>query len=236
MYRVLVADDDPVMLSMIATLLHKEGHQVIKTTSADGVLAELERTTPDMLLIDINLPDRNGLSVCSEIRQNGEFDDMPIVFLTAGPNSPDNIADALNMGGDDFISKPFAARELAARVRAQLRRVQVRRENSNPSIRMVPATEQAYIDGNEVELTRVEFALLQQMCQKPNEWQTTRELLVDVWSYPGDVGDAALVRNHIRNLRRKIEDDPDRPKIILSRHRRGYMVAARVEMAEETLT
>ncbi len=236
MYRVLVADDDPVMLSLIATLLQRENHQVIKTTSADGVFAELARTTPDMLLIDINLPDRNGLSVCADIRKNNEFDEMPIVFLTAGPSSPDNIADALNKGGDDFIAKPFAARELAARVRAQLRRVQVHRENSNPSIRLLPSSEQAYVDGVEVELTRVEYALLQQMCLKPNEWQTTRELLVDVWSYPGDVGDAALVRNHIRNLRRKIEDDPDRPKIILSRHRRGYMVAARVEITEETPT
>jgi DNA-binding response OmpR family regulator len=78
----------------------------------------------------------------------------------------------------------------------------------------------------------VEFNLLYHMCQKPNDWQTTRDLLADVWRYPGNVGDAALVRNHIRNLRRKIEPDTDRPTIILSRHRRGYMVAARVEVVE----
>lgn len=232
MYRVLVADDDPVMLNMVAKLLHKEGHEVAKTTSAQGVLTEMASTPPDLLLVDVNLPDRNGLSLCTEIRQNIEFNDMPIVFLTGGSSSPDSIAEALNAGGDDYIQKPFAARELAARVRAQLRRVQVRREINTPLIRIDRTSEKVFVDGNDIELTSVEFNLLYHMCRLPNDWQTTRDLLADVWSYPGNVGDAALVRNHVRNLRRKIEPDPDRPSIILSRHRRGYMIAARVEVIE----
>lgn len=230
MHKILVADDDPVMLNMVAKLLHKEGHEVVKTTSAEEVLREIEDDAPDLLLIDVNLPDRNGLSLCQEIRQDDELKDMPIVFLTAGSNSPDSIAEALNAGGDDYIQKPFAARELAARIRAQLRRVQVRREINTPLIRIDLANEKVFVDTEDIELTSVEFNLLRHMCQHPNEWQTTRELLANVWSYPGNVGDAALVRNHVRNLRRKLEPDPDRPTIILSRHRRGYMVAARVEM------
>ncbi len=230
MHKILVADDDPVMLNMVAKLLHKEGHEVVKTTSAEEVLREIEDDAPDLLLIDVNLPDRNGLSLCQEIRQDDELKDMSIVFLTAGSNSPDSIAEALNAGGDDYIQKPFAARELAARIRAQLRRVQVRREINTPLIRIDLANEKVFVDTEDIELTSVEFNLLRHMCQHPNEWQTTRELLANVWSYPGNVGDAALVRNHVRNLRRKLEPDPDRPTIILSRHRRGYMVAARVEM------
>lgn len=232
MYRVLVADDDPVMLNMVMKLLQREGHEVVKTTSAQGVTKELEQSDLDLLLIDVNLPDRNGLLLCRDLRQNGDYSDIPIIFLTGDSASPDSIAEALNAGGDDYIQKPFAARELAARVRAQLRRVQVRRDISTPLIRLVPATEKIYVDNQEIELTHVEFNLLYHMCQKPNDWQTTRDLLADVWRYPGNVGDAALVRNHIRNLRRKIEPDADRPTIILSRHRRGYMISARVEVVE----
>ncbi|MEM6283276.1 MAG: response regulator transcription factor [Chloroflexota bacterium] len=236
MHRILVADDDPVMLNMVAKLLHKEGHEVVKTTSAQGVHQQIEQANPDLLLVDVNLPDRNGLLLCQELRSNPEFDNMPIVFLTGASSSPDSVAEALNAGGDDYIQKPFAARELAARVRAHLRRVQVRREISTPLIRLYPATEMAIVDNREVDLTHVEYNLLQHMCSRPNEWQTTRDLLVEVWSYPGNVGDAALVRNHVRNLRRKIEVDADRPTIILSRHRRGYMIAARVEVVEASTT
>ncbi len=84
-----------------------------------------------------------------------------------------------------------------------------------------------------VSLTPVEFDLLNYLCQTPNEWHTTQTLLADVWDYPEDVGDAALVRNHIRNLRRKLESNPDRPSIILSRHRRGYIIRARVENGDD---
>jgi DNA-binding response OmpR family regulator len=236
MYRILVADDDPVMLNMVAKLLHKEGYEIVKTTSAAGVYQQIDQSNPDLLLVDVNLPDRNGLLLCKELRESREYDNMPIVFLTGGSSSPDTVAEALNVGGDDYIQKPFAARELSARVRAQLRRVQVRREISTPLIRLYPTTEQVFVDSRDIDLTHVEFNLLQHMCKKPNEWQTTRDLLAEVWSYPGNVGDAALVRNHVRNLRRKIELDADRPAIILSRHRRGYMIAARVELVQESTT
>lgn len=230
MYTILVADDEPVILSMVENLLKREGHNVVKTTSAEGVESAIEEQVPDLLLVDVNLPDRNGLSLCRDLRKRSQLDDMPIVFLTGASASPDAIAEALNAGGDDYINKPFAARELAARVRAHLRRVQVRREVSTPLVTIDPVAYRVFVDNKEIELTRVEFNLLYNMCKKPNDWQTTRDLLAEVWNYPGNVGDAALVRNHIRNLRRKIEPDPDRPAIITSRHRRGYMIAARVEI------
>lgn len=233
MYTILVADDEPVMLRMVERLLHKEGHEIIKTTSAQGVLNALDKQKPDLLLIDVNLPDRNGLALCQELRRSPEYNEMPIVFLTGAASSPDDIADALNAGGDDYIHKPFAARELAARIRAQLRRVKARREVNTPMLRLVAATNRVYINSEEIELTRVEFNLLYHLCKHADGWLTTRDLLEDVWRYPGNVGDAALVRNHIRNLRLKIEPNPDHPTIIVSRHRRGYMVSARVEFDGE---
>lgn len=235
MYTILVADDEPIMLSMIEKLLRKEGHEIIKTTSAQGIVSELSQKLPDLLLIDVNLPDRNGLSLCRELRQQSEYDDMPIVFLTGAASSPDDVAEALNAGGDDYIRKPFAARELTARIRSQLRRAEARRHVSMPTLRLDTAHHIVYKDAEPIELTRVEFNLLYHMCKHPNVWQTTRDLLAEVWRYPGNVGDAALVRNHIRNLRRKIEPDPDHPQIIMSRHRRGYMIAARVEIGGSAL-
>jgi len=232
-HRVLIAEDDPVMLNMVATLLTKDGHTVMKATSASSVMQQIEEDTPDLMLIDVNLPDRNGLLLCKDLRRRAEYNEIPIVFLTGDSTSPDDVAQALNVGGDDYIKKPFAARELAARVRAHLRRVQVRRELSTPLLRLVPTTEQAFLDSKRLDLTPMEFKLLLYMCQYPNEWQTTRDLLSNVWNYPKAVGDSALVRNHIRNLRCKIEPDPDRPAIIVSRHRRGYMIDARVDIADE---
>ncbi|MEO0564204.1 MAG: response regulator transcription factor [Chloroflexota bacterium] len=234
MYTILVADDEPIMLSLVETLLKKEGYSVVRATSAEGVFEQLEHHQPDLFLIDVNLPDRNGILLCEDLRENPDFLETPIVFLTAGVSEPEDVARALNAGGDDFIRKPFAARELAARIRAHLRRVRVRMESRMTHLYFVPSANTVTINNGEpIELTQVEFNLLSHMCAKPNKWQTTRDLLAEVWRYPGNIGDAALVRNHIRNIRLKIEPNPDYPTIIKSRHRRGYLVEAVIEVAEE---
>ncbi len=234
MYTILVADDDPIMLGMVERLMQKEGYAVVKSTSAQGVYDLLNDSSPDLFLIDMNLPDDNGLAVCNAIRNHTEFAESPIIFLTGVMVTPNDVAEALNAGGDDYIHKPFAARELAARVRAQLRRVIASQRRGMTLLQLNPEAYTVIVDGQrEVELTPVEFNLLHHMCQQPNTWQTTRDLLADVWRYPGNIGDAALVRNHIRNIRRKIEANPDHPTIILSRHRRGYLVDAQVSIVGE---
>lgn len=234
MYTILVADDDPIMLGMVERLMQKEGYAVVKSTSAQGVYDLLNDSSPDLFLIDMNLPDDNGLAVCNAIRNHTEFAESPIIFLTGVMVTPNDVAEALNAGGDDYIHKPFAARELAARVRAQLRRVIASQRRGMTLLQLNPEANTVIVDGQrEVELTPVEFNLLHHMCQQPNTWQTTRDLLADVWRYPGNIGDAALVRNHIRNIRRKIEANPDHPTIILSRHRRGYLVDAQVSIVGE---
>lgn len=234
MYTILVADDDPIMLGMVERLMQREGYAVVKSTSAQGVYELLKDAAPDLFLIDMNLPDENGLAVCEAIRNNPEFAESPVIFLTGVMSSPNDVAEALNAGGNDYIHKPFAARELAARVRAQLRRVVATQRRGMTLLQLNPEANVVVVDGQrEVELTPVEFNLLHHMCRQPNTWQTTRDLLADVWRYPGNIGDAALVRNHIRNIRRKIELNPDHPTIILSRHRRGYLVDAQVSIVGE---
>jgi DNA-binding response OmpR family regulator len=229
MPQILVVDDDIEILMMIELLFKQEGYTTLKARSAVESLKLIETVTPDLLLIDVALPEVDGISLCRKLRRRVELENTPIIFLT-GEDSPYGVVEALNAGGDDYVRKPFAIRELAARVRAQLRRSAL--NESISTVRLLPMTHQVFVNEREVELTRVEFDLLQHLCNYPDRWHTTRELLGGVWQYPQGVGDAALVRNHIRNLRRKLEDDPERPEIVQSRHRRGYIIRAHVQIGE----
>jgi two-component system, OmpR family, alkaline phosphatase synthesis response regulator PhoP len=169
----------------------------------------------------------DGIALCRKLRGQPHTANTPIIFLT-GNTSSNNVVDALNSGGDDFIRKPFVPRELIARVRAHIRRSALYGEDNIPIVRIIPTQYRIFIEDREVGLTRVEFDLLKYMCSAPHKLHSTEDLLAGVWQYPKGVGDAALVRNHIHNLRRKLEDDPERPMVIQSRHGRGYVVKARV--------
>jgi two-component system response regulator VicR len=152
------------------------------------------------------------------------------VFIT-GSDSPYTIAEAMDAGGDDFIRKPFIVREFTARLRAHLRRVtRVEPVDTLPTIRIYPDLRVVLVDDREIDLTQVEFDLLKFLCLAPTKLHSTQDLLIQVWQYPPDAGDTALVRNHIRNLRRKLEDSPERPEIIQSRHGRGYTIKAHVQI------
>ncbi len=230
MYKILIVDDDKTILDMIEQLLDQEGHLTLRATSAHEALALIERATPHMVVIDVNLPGMDGITLCRRLRLRPELSETPIIFIT-GEDSSYSVVEALGAGGDDYIRKPFALRELAARIRAHLRRVAQQYTNEDlPRIRIYPDTYRVFVNEREIELTRVEFDLLLYLCDSPEEWHSTRDLLANVWSYPQGVGDAALVRNHIRNLRRKLEDTPERPEIIQSRHGRGYIIRANVEV------
>ncbi len=235
MYRILVVDDDIQMLELIAQLLEREGYEVQTATSAQQVLEIVEHDAPDLFIIDVYLPGTDGLSLCRQLRKRTKTSALPVVFIT-GQNTPYSAAEALEAGGDDFIRKPFAVRELTARLRAHLRRLHLgSNEEDLPVIRIYPDTRTVLVDEREVDLTQVEYELLAYLCSNPARLHSTQDLLINVWQYPSDAGDAALVRNHIRNLRRKLEDAPDRPEIIQSRHGRGYTIKAIVEFVGETI-
>jgi DNA-binding response OmpR family regulator len=233
MPQILVVDDDAEILTMIELLLKQEGYNALKARLPAEALKVVQESTPDLMLIDVVLPEMDGISLCRKLRKRPELENVPIIFLT-GEDSSYGVVEALNAGGDDYVRKPFAMRELAARVRAHLRRSAF--NESIPTIRLLPMTHQVFVNEREVELTRVEFDLLQHLCNHPENWHTTRDLLGGVWQYPQGVGDAALVRNHIRNLRRKLEEDPERPEIIQSRHRRGYIVRAHVQFGGSAIS
>jgi len=176
-----------------------------------------------VIILDTSLSDMNALELCAHLRTMPFVDDTPILFLSINP-SAQYAAQALDRGGDDYLRKPFATQELNARVRALLRRSPGRHPVA--SLHLEPELWEVQVNGRPVALTPTEFALLDYLCRHPHQHHTARRLLETVWEYHPGGGDTALVRNHIRNLRRKIEDDPDHPTIIVSTHGRGYHVHA----------
>lgn len=236
MYKILIVDDDLETVGMIEDFLDREGYFVSRATSAREALALVERDTPELMVINTSLKSgMDGLTLCRRFRGNVRTATTPIIFLTDQGNHHAG-ADALEAGGDDYIRKPFALRELGARIRAHLRRVSGSIMDGLPMLRIVPDNMMVYINERQTVLTQVEFELLTYLCNAPHQLHSTQDLLSDVWHYPMGTGDAALVRNHIRNLRRKLEDDPERPTIIQSRHGRGYAVRARVQVESSTVS
>lgn len=232
MYEIMIVDDDIQMLDMVELVLRREGFTVKRASSGFDALEQTSDQTPDLFVIDAMMPEMDGITLCRKLRAHPLTSNTPIIFLT-GNTSSNNVVDALNSGGDDFIRKPFVPRELIARVRAHIRRSALYGEENVPILRIVPTQFRAFMESRELTLTRVEFDLLKYMCSAPHKLHSTEDLLAGVWQYPKGVGDAALVRNHIHNLRRKIEDDPERPAVIQSRHGRGYVVKARVLVDDE---
>jgi len=227
MHKILIVDDDPNILQILEHVLDEEDYEVLKARSGLEALRIAQFDKPDLCIFDIGMPHMDGIMLCRTIRTIQDLDEVPILFLTA-QNSAYTVADALEAGGDDYIRKPFSVRELAARVRAHLRRAN--QESALPLLSIQTKTYQAFVNQREILLTRIEFELLLFLSRSPNTWYTTQELLEKVWEYPNGVGDAALVRNHVRNLRRKVEENPDKPVIIQSRPGRGYAVRASVQI------
>lgn len=227
MYTILIAESQPSDARQLGDLLRQEGYRVLSALNLPRARQLIASEAVDLFVLTLHFNNWQGVALCRELRADARFTNTPIIFL-GEQTSPNRAAEALDAGGDDFVRKPYSTRELLARVRTQLRRAGHYKEPDLPTIAIGMETHQVFVNNRETSLTRVEFDLLCYMCRVPDKWYTTRELLVNVWQYPGDVGDAALVRNHIRNLRCKIEDDPNRPTIIQSRHRRGYVVKAHI--------
>jgi DNA-binding response OmpR family regulator len=234
MYKILVVDDEVETLRMVEQFLEREGYIVDIAHSAREALSLADADAPELFVINTYLPGMDGLLLCRKLRDNPKTANTPIIFLT-GHGSPYGVSDALGAGGDDYLRKPFALRELSARIRAHMRRTASSALDDAPILTVLPHNLTVFVNERKVTLTQVEFDLLMFLCHTPHELHSTQDLLTDVWQYPEGTGDAALVRNHIRNLRRKLESDPERPAIIQSRHGRGYAIKARVQIESQAV-
>ena len=220
--RLLLVDDDERIRLALGLALADEGCEVVEAASGEEALEVLADTKVDVVLLDLMLPGVDGLEVCRRLRACG---DLPIIIVTARTESTDVVA-GLEAGADDYVSKPLVARELAARVRALLRRRQptdgrTRRPLRIGEIEIFPDEDVVRRAGFEVHLTRTEFRLLVELVGAAGRVVTREELLKRVWGYDY-FGDTRLLDVHIRRLRRKIERDPDAPECVLTVRGRGY--------------
>ena len=218
---ILIVDDEPEIVRGLEDNLRFEGYQTCAAGDGREALAVAAREAPDLILLDIMMPGQSGWDVCRELRGRGI--DVPIIMLTARGEEADRVR-GLELGADDYITKPFSLRELLARVRAVLRRPGPRQkveEFAFGEVRVRPRGRQAFKAGQPVALTRKEFDLLVYLLEHRGEVITRERLLDEVWGYER-FPTTRTVDTHILRLRRKFEADPDRPAFILTVHGQGY--------------
>ena len=219
---LFIEDDDQIRLAL-RLALEDEGYEVREAGDGASGLAAFHAKEPDLVLLDLRLPDISGFEVCRAIRA---MSIVPIVMVTAETDTADMVA-GLEAGADDYVTKPVVPRELAARVRAHLRRVQLQGTVAVPSSETFGdidlRREQGLVfkAGRELSLTKTEFNLLCEFADHPNLVLSRDQLLERVWGYDY-LGDSRLVDAHVRRLRVKIEDHPDEPRIILTVRGLGY--------------
>lgn len=231
MCHVLIVDDDARMNEAVQETLTEESYTVTAVHSAKHAMEIIHDDDYDLFIINFDMKEDNvytGRELCHLIRLIDQYKNAPVICLTHQDNVQERIQ-AFDYGADDYLVKPINLRELKARVRAHLRHV-IANQPEKSLLHINPENFLVRVDQREVVLTPIEFELLYFMAYRSNQWLSTQELLTGVWDYPDHTGNDALVRNHIRNLRRKVELDPNHPRIIQSRHGRGYKVAATVHI------
>jgi len=223
--RILIADDEPEIVRGLEDNLRFEGYQTVAATNGEDALALALSDAPDLVLLDVMMPRMSGWDVCRELRRRGV--DVPVIMLTARGAEVDRVL-GLELGADDYVTKPFSLRELLARVRAVLRRPGPRQkfeEFAFGDARVHLRGRQVFKAGLEVRVTRKEFDLLVFLVEHRGEVVTRERLLDEVWGYER-FPTTRTVDTHILKLRRKLEADPDRPRWILTVHGQGYKFVA----------
>ncbi|MGZ9585941.1 response regulator YycF [Paenibacillus marinisediminis] len=229
--KILVVDDEQPIADILKFNLEKEGYEVVCAFDGGAAVELALKEKPDLILLDLMLPVKDGMDVCREVRQHLQ---MPIIMLTAKDTELDKVL-GLEMGADDYVTKPFSTRELLARVKAHLRRLakvtsseSASAEEEKQGVRLhelLIDTDMyiVYKNGEPLDLTHREFELLHYLVKSSGKVMTREHLLQAVWGYEY-FGDVRTVDVTIRRLREKIEDDPSKPEYIITRRGLGYMM------------
>ena len=224
MPRILIVDDEPEMLRGLEDNLRFEGYQTLTAGDGERALALALSEAPDLIVLDLMLPGLSGWDVCRALRQRGL--DVPVIMLTARGTEADQVS-GLELGADDYVTKPFSLRELLARIRAVLRRPGPRLKFESfafGEVRVHVRTRQVFRSGREVSLTRKEFELLRYFLEHQGEILTRDRLLNEVWGYDR-FPTTRTVDTHVLRLRQKLEPDAERPTHFLTAHGQGYRFA-----------
>ncbi|MCH8087079.1 MAG: response regulator transcription factor [Chloroflexi bacterium] len=220
---VLIVEDDPATIELVRLYLERDGHKVIAATDGLEGLRLAREEDPDLVVLDLMLPSLDGMGVCRILRDESN---VPIIMLTARAGEEDRLA-GLDQGADDYITKPFSPRELAARVRAVLRRVARDAMEEGPAelargaIRVDLRHRMVYVENAQVELTPTEFRMLTLLMREPGRTFSRDQIIDRVFGYDFD-GFDRTVDVHVSNLRRKLGEDPDSPRYIKTIYGAGY--------------
>ncbi len=219
--RILTVEDDERIRTAVKLALEDEGWDVVEASTGEEALEAFHREPTDVVLIDIMLPGIDGFEVCRSVRRSS---DVPIVMVTARADTHDVVA-GLEAGADDYLTKPFAPKELSARIRALLRRARSTDSGSAHlrfgELEIIPDEGVVRRNGQDVHLTKTEFRLLVELASSPGRVFSREVLLERVWGY-GYFGDGRLVDVHIRRLRTKVENDPANPRHVVTVRGLGY--------------
>ncbi len=219
--RILTVEDDERIRTALRLALEDEGWEVDEVASGEEALAAFDQVPADVVLVDIMLPGLDGFDICRALRKSS---DVPIVMITARSDTHDVVA-GLEAGADDYLTKPFAPKELSARIRALLRRVRSSDTGDSEIIfgdlQILPDEGIVRVSGTEAQLTKTELRLLVELASSPGRVFSREVLLEQVWDL-GYFGDGRLVDVHVRRLRTKIEPDPANPRHVVTVRGRGY--------------
>jgi DNA-binding response OmpR family regulator len=221
---VLVVDDDIRMLRMMQRILELEGYQLFRANSGETAISVFDEGAPDLVLLDIMLPDIDGYTVCQRIR---EFSLVPIIMVTAKGNDDEKIK-GLDAGADDYVTKPFSSQELTARVRAVLRRTRLQGGSTEPAfcsdnLVIDFVWHRVSLDGQELSLTATEYRLLSYLARNAGRVATPDQILEEVWG-EDYLGESHLLQVNMARLRRKLGDEIKNPRYIVTKPGIGYMM------------
>jgi DNA-binding response OmpR family regulator len=230
--KILVVDDERLIVDSVKYGLQKEGYGVVAAYDGDQAIGLAQQESPDLVLLDVQLPKRDGWAVCRAIRESSR---VPIIMLTARGEEADKVL-GLELGADDYLVKPFSMRELLARVRAALRRSTEYAEPTTQAVtigdvELDPKSHRVSCRGKVLELTRKEYDLLQALVTQAGQVIKRNDLIDKVWETDW-VGDTRTLDVHIRWLREKIEKDPGKPRYIQTVRGVGYRFASAVEVGK----
>jgi two-component system OmpR family response regulator/two-component system alkaline phosphatase synthesis response regulator PhoP len=220
---ILIVDDEEPIQELLKFNLEKEGYTVLVAYDGPSALRIVEEKRPDLVILDVMLPGMDGMEVCNQLRQNSISRDIPVIMLTAKVEEIDKVL-GLELGADDYLTKPFSPRELLARIRARLRRIKPQTEENElvrDDLRIDLDRFKVLVRGEEVELTPKEFELLRVLATHPGKVYSRDELLEQVWGYEY-LGDTRTVDVHVRHLRQKVERDSSNPEYIETLRGIGY--------------
>lgn len=230
--KIMIVDNEMEIVQLMKLYLSREGYEVVWTTDSTKAVALAQESNPDLILLDVVMPGLSGIQLCGKIREQS---DVPILFVSCKDQDMDKVL-GLSIGGDDYITKPFSPAELVARVKAHLRRRNMRSssDQSQDSRKTLSAGDleidlsahTVSVSGNAVYLTAKEFELLVLLCKYPNRVFTSRQIFENLWDTYGIEDDVRTVMVHISNLRKKIEPNPEKPQYIMTVRGVGYKLVS----------